>query len=88
MLTIISVLSILFFIGFIYSFIISKFLRNKLIIFLPSIVGALWMLYNIITTDPHEPGGYSSLATFLANLLIFFLVLGNAIGGLIFIRKR
>lgn len=77
-----------FFIGLIYSLIMKKFFVNKLIIFLPSIAGFFWIIYTILTFNSHSNEGFYDLAVFLMGMIIFSVMLGNIIGGIVFKNRN
>lgn len=51
-------LSGIFLIGFFYSYIIQKFFKSKTITFIPSLIGAIWFAYSLITLNTKNTTGF------------------------------
>lgn len=73
--------------GILYSYIISKFFNHKLLLFLPTILGALWFIYIYAFYIPKEMEGFGDLAIFILAMIVFALVVGNIVSALFIIYK-
>lgn len=74
-------------VGILYSYIIAKFFKYKPLLFLPTILGALWFIYIFTLYIPKEMDGFGDLAIFIVAMMVFALMLGNIISSLVIIYK-
>lgn len=73
--------------GILYSYIISKFLKYKILLFIPTIFAALWFIYTFTLYIPKEMDGFGDLAIFIVAMMVFALMMGNIVSGLYIIYK-
>ena len=77
-----------FFVGGAYSYLMGKFFKNKIILFLPTILAFAWLFYVVATFKRNNVGGFYDLAIFISGMIIFTVVLGNIVSYLIFNNKN
>ena len=77
-----------FSVGGVYSFLMVKFFKNKIILFLPTILAFAWLFYVVATFKRNNVGGFYDLAIFISGMIIFTVVLGNIVSYLIFNNKN
>ena len=77
-----------FLVGGAFSFLMGRFFRNKVILFLPTILSFTWLIYTMITFEKNNVGGFYDLAIFLSGIIIFSVAIGNIISNIVFNRKK
>lgn len=84
---IILMLLVLFLIGFLYSFIIQRLTKSKIIMLIPSMLGVIMLIYNTITSNPNDSDGLEAIRIVIKEFIISTIIVGN-ISGLIFFTLR
>lgn len=74
-------------IGVLYTYVVTRFSKNKILIFLPAILITLWFIYIRIFYIPKLMGGFEDLAIIIVEIIFFALLLGNLLSGLFKIFK-
>ncbi|HBT18795.1 MAG TPA: hypothetical protein DEA52_01920 [Clostridiaceae bacterium] len=87
-LRLVLIILLLIFGGGLYSYVIVRFTKNKPLVFLPTILGILLSVYLIYQIYFGNLEGFLSLGYFLLVLMILAGVLGNALAGILFLKKR
>ncbi|OZV11394.1 hypothetical protein CIW83_14765 [Tissierella sp. P1] len=73
--------------GVLYSYVATKFTMNKLILYLPSYIGIILIVYMFTFYSP-ENTGFADLARIISAMLLLSMVIGNTFSGFIIDRKR
>lgn len=76
-----------FLIAALYSYIVNKFSKSRILLFLPSILGVLLFLANLISDSINPPEGLAGLAIVIVGMLVVSVLLGNLLFGLALIYK-
>lgn len=74
--------------GALYSYIVQKITKNKLILFLPTALGALWFLYIFTLYTPKQTEGFGDLAIVIIAMIVFALIVGNIVSNIIIILNK
>lgn len=75
-------------IGGLYSYIVEKFTKNKLILFIPTIIGSLWFLYIFTLYSPKQTEGFGDLVIVIIAMVVFAFIVGNTISNLVIILNK
>ncbi|MDR7870691.1 MAG: hypothetical protein RIN55_07540 [Tissierellaceae bacterium] len=73
--------------GILYSYVITKFSNHKTLLFLPTILGALWFIYIFTLYTPNQTEGFKDLAIVIVAMIVFALMVGNIVSSLLIIYK-
>ncbi len=84
---IILLFSIIILVGIGYSFIYNKFFQNKILLFLPTILGVLWFIYIFTLYTPKPNEGFGDLAIVIYAMMVFAIMVGNVLFSLYLIYK-
>lgn len=74
--------------GALYSYIVKRFTRNKLILFLPTVLGTLWFLYIFTLYTPKQSEGFGDLAIVIIAMIVFTFIIGNIVSNIIIILNK
>ena len=88
MFQLILLLLIPFLLAFLYSYLISRYSKNKILLFLPAILGGGWFLYLFTVYNPEESVGLAGIAVIIYALSVLGVILGNTIASLYFIFNK
>ena len=80
--------SIIFIIGIIYTYIANKLFKNKILLFLPTILGALWFIYIFTLYTPKQSEGFGDLAIVIYALMVLATMVGNIVYNFYIIYKQ
>ena len=77
-----------FLLAFFYSYFLSKFSENRILLFMPAILGALWFLYLFTLYNPDNSPGLAGIAVMIYAFAVFGVMLGNIVASSFFILRK
>ncbi len=84
---ILFIILICFIIVTLYSYLIDKFIRNKFLLFLPTIMSIIWFGYTLIDYLLHPLEGFGDLAIVVVGIITVTIIIANVVSSLIVIKK-
>lgn len=73
-------------VSMLYSYIVHRFSKSKILLFLPSILGVILFIANFISDKINPPVGIEGLAIFIIGMIVISVLIGNFIFSIILLH--